>query len=277
MAARTLWKGAISFGMVVIPIKLLTATRSKTVPFVTLHRSCNTRLRHRRWCEFHNEFVEQEQVARGYEYDKGQYLVMEESDFQGLPVSSTHTIDITKFVSLDSIDPILYQRTYWLEPDTIGLKPYYLLKKALEKTGRVAIATVSMQQKEHVCCLRPHDSGLVLSTMIHSDEIASAEDLGLAEGEVDVSDQEVDMAVALIDQLSGEFDPDEYRDEYRLALHERIDAKLAGAQPVIASDAPSTGQVVDLMEALRSSIEATRQQGRDNGARRDGEPAAASG
>ena len=273
MPARAMWRGAISFGMVVIPIRLFNATRSRTIPFSTLHSTCNTKLRHRRWCEHHNEFVEKEEVARGYEYERGQYLVMDDADFQGLPVSSTHTIGITKFVSLDQIDPIYYQRSYWLEPEALGRKPYMLLKNALEKTNRVAIASVSIQQKEHICAVRATGDGLLMSTMVHADELARTDELEL-DGEGEVSDAEVEMAVTLIDQLTGEFAPEEYADEYRAALEKRIEAKLAGAAPVVASAEPEVGQVVDLMAALRSSIEATRRQAADA---EEPEPAAASG
>lgn len=276
MPARAMWRGAISFGMVVIPIRLFNATRSRTIPFSTLHSTCNTKLRHRRWCEYHNEFVEKDEVARGYEYERGQYLVMDDADFQGLPVSSTHTIGITRFVSLDDIDPIYFQRSYWLEPEALGKKPYMLLKRALEKTKRVAIASVSIQQKEHVCAVRATDDGLLMSTMVHADELARTDDLDLDEGEGGVSDAEVEMAVTLIEQLAGEFEPEQYRDEYRLALEKRIEAKLAGAAPPVASAEPEVGQVVDLMAALRSSIEATRRQTPADEAE-EPEPAAASG
>ena len=260
MPPRSMWRGAISFGMVVIPIRLFNATRSRTIPFSTLHSTCNTKLRHRRWCEFHNEFVEKDEVARGYEYERGQYLVMDDADFQGLPVSSTHTIGITKFVGLDEIDPIYYQRSYWLAPETLGRKPYMLLKRALEKTNRVAVASVSIQQKEHLCAVRATEDGLLMSTMAHADELARTDEMDLEDAEAGVSDAEVDMAATLIEQLAGEFDPEEYRDEYRHALEKRIEAKLAGAAPPVADAQPEAGQVVDLMAALRSSIEATRRQ-----------------
>ena len=276
MPARAMWKGAISFGMVVIPIRLFNATRSRTIPFSTLHSTCHTKLRHRRWCELHNEFVEKDEVSRGYEYERGQYLVMDDADFQGLPVSSTHTIGITKFVSLEEIDPIYYQRSYWLEPEALGRKPYRLLKEALEKTSRVAIASVSIQQKEHVCAVRASENGLLMSTMVHADELARTDELELDEAEGDVSAAEVEMAVTLIDQLAGEFAPEEHRDEYRVALEKRIEAKLAGAAPPVASAAPEAGQVVDLMAALKSSIEATRRQTAAETSE-EPEPAAASG
>ena len=276
MPARAMWRGAISFGMVVIPIRLFNATRSRTIPFSTLHSTCNTKLRHRRWCEYHNEFVERDEVSRGYEYERGQYLVMDDADFQGLPVSSTHTIGITRFVSLDQIDPIYYQRSYWLEPEALGRKPYMLLKNALEKTNRVAVASVSIQQKEHVCAVRATESGLLMSTMVHADELARTDELELGDEEGDVSDAEVEMAVTLIDQLTGEFAPEEYTDKYRAALEKRIEAKLAGAAPPVASAEPEAGKVVDLMAALRSSIEATRRQPASDESEEQ-EPAAASG
>ena len=256
---RAIWKGAISFGMVVIPIKLYIATKSKTIPFVTLHSSCQTRLRQRRWCEYHEEFVELEEVVRGYEYAKDEYLVMEDADFEELPVSSTHTIDIAQFVGLDDIDPIYYDKTYTLEPETIGEKPYYLLKKALDETNRVAIGRISVRQKEHVCCVRPYEQGLVVSTMLHADEIRATEDLNLPEEETEISKDELEMAMTLVDRLVGEFKPDEHQDEYRIALEQRIEAKLGAEEPVIAAAAPGRGKVVDLMDALRASIEATKE------------------
>ena len=256
---RTIWKGAITFGMVIIPIKLYIATKSKTIPFVTLHGSCQTRLRQRRWCQYHEKFVELEEVVRGYEYAKDEYLVMEDADFQGLPVSSTHTIDIAQFVSLEEIDPIYYDKTYALEPETIGEKPYYLLKKALDETGRVAIGRISVRQKEHVCCVRPYGRGLVVSTMLHADEVRAAEELNLPEGETEVSKGELEMAVTLVGTLAGEFEPEEYQDEYRAALERRIEAKLGAEEPVVAAAVPAKGKVVDLMDALRASIEAARQ------------------
>lgn len=257
MARRATWKGAISFGMVVIPIKLYPATESKDISFVTLHKECNTRL-HQRYCPFHETTVESSEVVRGYEYAKGQYLAMDPADFETLPVPSTHTIEITRFIDLASIDPLYFERSYALEPEAVGVKPFYLLKGAMEQTKRVAIAKVSLQQKEHLCCLRPFESGLVMETMYCPDEIRGTNDLDLPEDRANVTDQEMAMAISLIDQLTGDFEPEQFQDEYRAALERVIEAKLGTGQPVIATPATPQGKVGDLMEALRASILAAK-------------------
>ena len=260
MPPRAIWKGAISFGMVAIPIKLYIATESKDFSFVTLHSTCNNRLRQKRYCPYHEMDVEQDEVVRGYQYAKDQYIVMDESDFEGLPVKSTHTIEISQFVELPSIDPIYFERSYTLEPDGVGLKPFYLLKQVLEKTGRVAIGKVSLRQKEHLCCLRPYGHGIVMETMYHSDEIRRTDELNLPEEEVTITSQELSMATSLVDQLTGAFEPEHYQDEYRVALERAIEEKLGTAQPVVASAPTPTGQVRDLMDALKASIEAAKQE-----------------
>ena len=258
MPPRAIWRGAISFGMVVIPIKLYIATESKDIPFVTLHSTCHNRLRQKRFCPFHEVEVEQDEVVRGYEYAKDQYVDMEESDFQGLPVNSMHTIEITQFVDLSSIDPIYFERSYALEPDGVGMKPFYLLRQVLEKAGRVAIGKISLRQKEHLCCLRPYGQGIALETMYYADEIRATEELNLPEGQVAITAQELSMASTLVEQLTGPFEPTQHHDEYRLALERVIEAKLGTAQPVVAATAPPAGQVRDLMDALNASIEKAR-------------------
>ena len=255
---RSIWKGSISFGMVAIPIKLYPATNSKDIAFVTLHSSCHTRLRHRRWCPEHEEFVELADVVKGFEAAKGQYLVMAASDFGDLPVASRHTIEVTRFIDLADIDPVYYEKSYVLEPDKVGEKPYYLLKKALEASRRVAIAKVSLRQKELLCSLRPVNNGIVMSTMFWPDEIRSTDELNLPEAEVTISDQELAMANMLIDQLAGRFEPEQHRDEYRAALEKVIEAKMESREPDFAAPAPVKGKVSDLMEALRASIEAAK-------------------
>ena len=255
---RAIWKGSISFGMVAIPIKLYPATNSKDIAFVTLHSSCHTRLKHRRWCPEHEEFVELGDVVKGYEVAKEQYLVMEGSDFADLPVPSRHTIEVTRFIDLADIEPVYYEKSYMLEPDKVGEKPYYLLKKALEASQRVAIAKVSLRQKELLCSLRPIGDGIIMSTMFWPDEIRSTEELNLPESEVSISEQELAMANMLIDQLAGGFEPEQYRDEYRAALEKVVEAKLESREPEFAEPAPVMGKVTDLMEALRASIEAAK-------------------
>ena len=260
MARRSIWKGAVSFGMVAIPIKLYTATDSKDISFVTLHSTCNTRIRQKRYCPFHEVDVEAAEIARGYEYAKDQYVVMQEADFEDLPVPSTHLIEITQFVDLTEIDPINFERTYMLEPEGVGVKPFYLLKQALENSERVAIAKVSLRQKEHICCLRPYDHGIAMHTMHYPDEIRGTLELSLPEEQTAISPQEMAMATTLIDQLVGPYDPSQYQDGYRLTLEHRIEAKLGSEEIVTAAPPASMGTVGDLMEALRASIAATKGQ-----------------
>ena len=262
MARRSIWKGAVSFGMVAIPIKLYTATESKDISFVTLHDTCHSRIKQKRFCPHHQAEVEQAEVARGYEYAKDQYVVMQESDFDNLPVPSTHIIEITRFVDLADIDPINFERSYMLEPEGVGIKPFYLLKQALENSHRVAIAKVSLRQKEHICCLRPYEHALAMHTMHYPDEIRGTSELGLPEEQTAINEQEMAMATALIDQLTtGPYDPSQYQDEYRLALERTIEAKLTSEEPVTAAPAAPKGKVTDLMEALRASIAAAKEQG----------------
>ena len=258
MAPRAIWKGAISFGMVVIPVKLYPATQSKDIAFVTLHGECHNRIRQKRYCPYHEIDVALDETVRGYEYSKEQYVVMEKSDFEDLPVPSTHTIEIVRFVDLASIDPVYFERSYVLEPETVGQKPFFLLKRALESSNRVAIAKVSLRQKEHLCCLRPYNGGIAMATMYYPDEVRANTDLELPDDEELINDQEMAMANTLIDQLTGPFEPEQHRDEYRVALERVIEAKLGSGAPVTTAPAPPPGKVVDLMEALRASIQATK-------------------
>ena len=258
MARRAIWKGAISFGMVAIPVKVYNATDSKDIAFVTLHAPCGSRIRQRHYCPHHEAIVDQSEEVRAYEYAKEQYVVMETADFDDLPVPSKHTIEISQFVQLEAIDPMYYDRSYALEPEGVGVKPFYLLKKALESTDRVAIAKVSLRQKEHLCCLRPYEHGLLLETMHYPDEIRGTSELNLPEEQASLSDAEVNMAVALIDQLTAEFSPEVHADQYRYALERVIEAKLGTPQAVTAPPPTPQGKVGDLMEALRASIEAAK-------------------
>ena len=262
--ARAIWRGAISFGMVAIPMKLYIATESKDISFVTLHASCNSRLRQKRWCPYHEVEVEQSEVVRGFEFAKDEYIVMEESDFEELPLNSTHTIEIVRFVDLGRIDPIHYEKSYYVEPEAVGVKPFFLLKQALESTNRVAVAKVALRQKEHLCLIRPYDKGLIMETMYYADEIRSTAELELPE-ETAVTEAELQMAVMLVDSLAGEFEPADFRDEYRDALQQVIEAKLGSGAPIAAAPEPPKGKVRDLMEALRESIEAAKAS-RDAGA-----------
>ena len=259
MAPRAIWKGAISFGMVVIPVKMYIATESKDFSFTTIHKDCASRLRMKRFCPTHDAEVAGDEIVRAYEYAKDQYVPIDDGDLEGLPLPTLHTIEITKFVERPSIDPVYFDRTYWLEPDQVGVKPYYLLKQALEKSNRVAVAKVAIRQKEHLCCIRPSGNMIAMETMYYPDEIRNSSELNLPEDKVKISEGELKMAGTLIDHLTGVFEPEEFHDEYRGALKNMIEAKLGGAEPVAAPEMPKA-KVLDLMEALKASVEAAKKQ-----------------
>ncbi|MDA0799577.1 MAG: Ku protein [Chloroflexi bacterium] len=256
--ARAIWKGAISFGMVAIPMKLYIATESKDISFVTLHKTCHSRLKQKRWCPFHEEEIESGDVVRGYEFAKDEFMVMEEEDFEDLPLNSKHTIEIVSFVDLAEVDPVHYEKSYYVEPESVGIKPFYLLKKALEQSNRVAIAKVALRQKEHLCLVRSYGDGLIMDTMYYPDEIRTTAELDWPAADTIVTDAELAMANMLIEQLAGEFHPEQFQDEYRDALLQVIEGKLGTGAVVSPAPAAPAGKVRDLMEALRESIEAAK-------------------
>jgi DNA end-binding protein Ku len=256
--ARPLWKGAISFGMVSIPIKLYTATEEKDVRFNMLHEKDMSRIRQKRFCAEEDIELEQDEIVRGYEVSPGRYVVIEDEDFEKVPVNTTHTVEITDFVSLAEIDPILYQKTYYLEPEEIGMKPFALLMRALKETNRVAIAKVTLRQKEQLCTLRLYENTIALETMFYSDEVRSTAELTTPNPEAEVSDRELKMAMSLVDMLTTDFDYSQYKDNYRDALLEIIERKAEGQ--VIEAPEPMPAKITDLTEALRASVEAVRKQ-----------------
>ena len=259
---RALWKGAVSFGMVSIPIKLFTATEEKDISFNQLHKKCGTRVRYQRFCPEDEEVLELSDIVKGYEISPDNYVIMEPEDFDKVPVDTTHTIEITDFVPLEQIDPIYYQKTYYLEPDKVGGKPFALLREVLKDSKLVALAKVTLRQKEQLCTLRVYGDTIALETMFYPDEIRSAEDLDVPE-DTKVGEKELKMAKSLVDMLTGDFEPEKYQDNYRGALLELIERKAEGEE--IKRPAPAAGKVTDLMEALRASVEAARTR-RDGGA-----------
>lgn len=267
---RSIWNGVISFGMVSIPVKLYTATESKDISFNLLHRQCNTRLKQLRYCPTCDRNVEWGETMRGYEYAKEQYVVLEEKDLEGLPLPSRRTIELSAFVEAEAVDPIYYEKSYYLEPEEAGVKPYALLMRALTEKKRAALAKIALRHKEQICVLRPRNGTLLLETLFYPHEIR----LGQAQllPQVTVSEQELAMALSFIDILAQEFDPGRYRDEYREALMEVIEAKLQGQEIVAAPAAPA--QVTDLVAALKASIEAAKKQNETPAARPAPRPAA---
>jgi DNA end-binding protein Ku len=262
---QSIWSGVISFGMVSIPINLFTATQDKDISFHLLHEECGNRVKQVRWCPYHDRPVDWDETVRGFEYAKNEYVVLTDEDFEKLPLLSKHTVELTAFVNADEIDPIYYEKSYYLAPREEGAKAYGLLMKVLEDKGLVGMAKIAIRNKEQLCALRPHDGTLVLETLYYPDEIRVEKEAEKPNAQV--SDREMQMATVLVDVLSDHFDPTKYHDEYRQALMELIEAKRKG-QEVIAPPAPA-GKVVDLMAALRQSVEAAKQRRPEESRRRE--------
>lgn len=269
--ARAIWSGSIGFGMVSIPVKLFGATESKDISFHLLHATCGTRLKQVRWCPTDEVEVPWNETVRGYEYAKDQYVTLTDEDFEKLPLPSKHTIELTAFVKEDEIDPVHYERSYHLAPDERGEKAYALLIRALEKKGLNAIATITIRKKEQLCVLRPKSGGLMLETLYYPDEIRAQPEMDLKN--VKITDRELEMAFALIELLRKPFEPEEYKDHYREALTQLIEAKLEGRE-VVESPEPKESKVIDLADALRKSVEAAKKSKPKRAARPRTRPAA---
>jgi len=257
-----MWKGAVSFGMVSIPVRMYLATESKSVSFRSLCPCHQQPIKQKRHCSVTDDVLEWKDVVKGYELSKDQYVIIEDSDLDNLPLATARTLDITEFVDAGEIDDELYlKNAYYLEPEKAGLKPFYLLKEALEEAGRVAVGKIAFHDREHMATLRPHGKGVVVNTLHWPDEIRSIEDLNLPEEEIKIDQREMAMAKMLIDNLTEEFDPARYHDEYREALEKVAEAKAEGHTIEVGEEAPAP-RVMDLMAALKASVEASKRGGK---------------
>ncbi|MBW3639770.1 MAG: Ku protein [Actinobacteria bacterium] len=256
---RSIWKGAISFGLVTIPVKLYSATETKDVSFHQVRRSDGSRIKYKRVAAVDGEEVAYGDIAKGFELSNGETVVLTDEDFKDLPLTTSRTIDVLQFVPLEQLDPIFFEKSYYLEPDKAGTKPYVLLRDALEQSGRVAVVKVALRNRESLAALRVRDGVFVLETMLWPDEVRTP-DFGFLDEDVEVRAQELAMAGSLIETLTGEFDASQYKDSYREALEAVIEAKVEGREVVQPADTqPTAGTVVDLMAALRASVEAAKQ------------------
>jgi DNA end-binding protein Ku len=254
---RTMWKGAISFGLVSIPVRLYPSTEEKTLKFNQLHDEDHGRIKYQRVCAIDGEEVPFEHIVKGYEYEKEKYVVLTDEDFDAVPIESSRSIDILQFVDLEEIDPIYYKKTYYLIPEEMGVKAYTLLREAMAQTGRVGIAKVSFRDKEHLATLRFRDDVFLLETMFWPDEIRAADFDEIGESsKIKVRPQEVQMAESLIENLTSSFNPEEYHDDYREGLLQVVEKKVAGEEIEVIPEAEPS-KVVDLMEALKASVQAT--------------------
>jgi len=256
MPPRSMWKGAISFGLVTIPVAVYPATEEKSLKFNQLHDEDMGRIRYKRVCAIDGEEVDFEHIVKGYEVEKDRYVVLTDDDLDAVPLESSRAIDIQQFVDLDEIDPMLFKKSYYLVPDETGAKAYALLRKALAEESKVGIAKVSFRDKEHLAALRFKDQVFVLETMYWPDEIRAA-DFETVDADGKVRANEVEMAKQLIASLSEPWNPEQFTDEYREALLGIVEKKLAGEPIEMPEEAPAA-RVVDLMAALKASVEAAK-------------------
>jgi DNA end-binding protein Ku len=254
---HTLWKGAISFGLVHVPVKMFSATEDKDISTRYIHKSCSTPLSTVRKCPTCDKEVEWEEIARGYEYEPGRFVVFEKAEIEQLNGEVNKEIKILDFVDLEEIDPIYFQKTYYLSPGDTGANAYGLLMESLKQTGKIGIAKVSIRSKSSLCCIRVIDNCLVMETMFYPDEVRAVTQVPNLPEQINVNDKELSMAKMLIDQLSTPFEASKYKDDYRAAFMEAIEHKIAGEEVQTAPQAKRTN-VIDLMSALQASLEAVK-------------------
>ncbi len=258
---RSIWAGAISFGLVVIPVKLYAATEQRDIAFRQVHREDGGRIQFRRVCSVDGQEVPYSDVAKGYELPTGDVVVLTEDDLKDLPLATAHRIEVLQFSPAGQLDPILANKAYYLEPESAGVRAYVLFRDALERSGRVAVAKVAIRQREALAALRVRDGVLVLETLLWPDEVRTP-DFGFLEENVDVRSQELKMAASLIDTMTEDFDPSAYKDAYREALEALVQAKIEGNEvvrppgAVVSPDKPAGP--ADLTETLRASVEAAK-------------------
>ncbi len=256
-----MWKGVVSFGMVSIPIRLYNATESTAkVSFRQLCPDHRSPISYKRWCAEGDHEVQYSDILRGYEIGKDRYVIIDDKDLENLPLPTAHAIDISEFVPVDDVEPgLYYDSAYFVEPEELGKKPYHLLREALRATGKMAIAKIALRDKEHLAALHPNGRGIIMNTLHWPDEIRTAEALKGPEGEVKINPKELEMAKALIESLADSFDPGRYKDDYREAVMKVVKAKMEG-EVIEAPEAPQPAKVMDLMEALRQSVEQAKKQ-----------------
>ncbi|MFM9276416.1 non-homologous end joining protein Ku [Paenibacillus jiagnxiensis] len=254
---HTVWKGAISFGLVHVPVKMFSATEDKDISMRYIHKECGSPLSYVRKCPVCDKEVEWEEIGKGYEYEKGRFVMFEKEELEQLTEQGNKNITILDFVNLTDIDPIYFQKTYYLSPDQAGANAYSLLLNAMKDTGKIGIAQISIRSKSSLAAIRVLEGCLAIETIFYPDEIRPVSQVPNLPGTTAVNEKELSMAKMLIEQLSTEFDPEKYTDEYRARLLDLIAHKVAGEEVKIAPAKPQTN-VVDLMAALQASIEAVK-------------------
>ena len=252
---RTIWNGSINFGLVNIPIGLAVAQQRKDTAFRTLHRECGTPIKQKRYCPFHERDVEADELVKGWEFTKNQFVVVEESDLEAVAVQRSQSVDIIRFVPISQVDPIYFDRTYYLAPagPDAQRRPYVLLLRAMQEADMAAVGKFVLWGKENLCLIRPLGESLVLETLFFAEDIRPRKEIDEAVEETEVKDPELAMARQLVDSLVGDFDPKDYENEYRNDLRAMLQAKLEGKE-IALPEPVKTAPVVDLMQALKQSV-----------------------
>ncbi len=253
---HTMWKGSISFGLVNIPIKMHSATENKDIKLRQLHKECQTPIRYKKVCPECDKEVENDDIVRGYEYAKGKYVILTDEELEELKEENDDkAVEILDFVQLEEIDPIYFDRSYYLSPNSGGAKAYSLLRKALEDSGKIGLAKITIRSKEHLSVIRVYENTLLMETIHYPDEVRDVKEVPNVPEQEEVGKKELDTAKLLIDQLTTEFDPTQYKDEYREALEDLIEQKKDGEEVTIPKETKKQDNVTDLMEALEKSLQ----------------------
>jgi DNA end-binding protein Ku len=250
--ASTIWKGHITFGLISLPVRLVAAARSEIVSFNQLHKTDNSRVKQVLYCQAEDKPVPRSELVKGYEYEPGKYVILEDEDIKKIQPKTAKVMEILEFVKADEVDPVYFESSYYLHPEEAGERAYTVLFEALKRTGQAGLAKITMHNREHVVILRPGKSGLLLHTMYYQDEVRALDEFrtntGLAK------DAEINMATQLIEALSTPFEPSKFKDTYRETLRAMIDAKIKGQEVVVAPVEQELAPVIDIMEALKSSL-----------------------
>jgi DNA end-binding protein Ku len=266
---QAIWKGTISFGLVTIPIKVYSATEERNVSFRQVHEADGGRIRYKRVCEIDGDEVPYSDIGKAYELPDGRLVILTDEDFSELPLPTAKAIDVLEFVPAEQVDPLYFSKAYYLAADGVGVKPYVLLRDALSKTGQCALVKVAIRTRETLALLREKDGALVLQTMLWPDEVRSSE-FAVPDDSVEIRSQEVGMAESYISTLSSDFDPSRYSSDYREALEQLVQAKASGLpMPEAATEETQTAQVVDLVAALRASVDAAKRRREGSAAEAD--------
>lgn len=254
---HTMWKGAISFGLVNIPIKLYAATEDKDIKMRYLHKECHNPIKYEKVCPVCNEEVKPEEIIKGYEYEPGKFVELDKKELDELTSDANKSIEIIDFVDLKEIDPIFFNRSYYVGPNDTGEKPFSLLKQAMENTGKIGLAKITLRSKQHLAVVRVYKQGLVLETIFYPDEVRNVDQVPGIPENINIDEKELKMAEQLIEQLTTEFEPSKYTDEYRTQLMNLIQGKITGEEITVAKDKPKAN-VVDLMDALQASLDQSK-------------------